>query len=514
MPTETSNDAPERNLLRRHASRRAVLAGGVAAVGVAGAYAVLGDPLALFGSSGSVGAFNALVKGETAAISQESVRISHMLRRTGFGLSRDEYDRFQAMGLQATLDELLNYDRIDDSVAVAAMQKAGEGIGLLPTVTSWLTRMAMTKRPLQEKLALFWHGLLTSQLSVVVDREAMEAQIDLYRQHALDTFPAILKAVWRDRAMMTYLNIEGSERNAPNENYARELMELFALGVGNFSEKDVREAARAFTGWHVPRERGGKEGKYFLKTPVFRPQAYDRGLKTVLGRSGNFGPDEVVDVVVAQPASAQYIVRRLFEFFVYPNPTDAELVPFVEAYTKGDRSIRTTLEAILRSDVFYSPKAYRALVKGPVEYTISAIKAVNGEGQLAELTAGNPRLGGVTGQMGQTLYEPPDVAGWPGNSDWLNASTMFARINFLNTVTGGAPNQRNRNATTAMVPTGLGTTKQALDHFLPLVLDDNISPEMRQLLVNYAGSADANITPEKLRGLVYLLLASPQFHVG
>ena len=453
------------------------------------------------------------VRGDTAAISQESVRINHLLRRTGFGVTRAEYDRYQSMGLQATLDELLNYDRIDDSEAVAAMQKAGEGIGLLPTVTSWLTRMAMTKRPLQEKMTLFWHGLLTSQLSVVVDREAMEAQVDLYRQHALDTFPAILKAVWRDRAMMTYLNIEGSERNAPNENYARELMELFALGVGNFSEKDVREAARAFTGWHVPRERGGREGKYFLKTPVFRPQAYDRGMKTVLGKSGNFGPDEIVDVVVAQPASAQYIVRRLFTFFVYPNPTDADLAPFIDTYTKSDRSIRATVEAMLRSDVFYSPKAYRALVKSPVEYTVGAIKAVNGQRQLGGTDGNQPRLGGVIGQMGQTIYEPPDVAGWPGNTSWLNASTMFARINFLNTVTGGAPNQRNRSATTAIV-TGLGTTKQALDYFLPLVLDDNISPEMRQMLVDYAGGADATLTPEKLRGLVYLVLAAPQFHVG
>jgi len=514
MPPEISTEPSERKLIRRRVSRRALLAGSVIGAQVAGAYAVLGDPLALFGSSGaSDGPVGEAVRGDTKAIFKESVRISHLLRRTGFGVSPAEYDRYQGMGLQATLDELLNYDRIDDSEAVAAMQKAGEGIGLVPTVNSWLTRMAMTKRPLQEKMTLFWHGLLTSQLSVVVDREAMEAQVDIYRQQALGSFPTILKAVWRDPAMMEYLNIDGSERNAPNENYARELMELFALGIGNFSEKDVREAARAFTGWHVPRQRGGREGKYLLKTPVFRPQGFDRGMKTVLGKTGNFSPDDIVDIVVAQPASAQYIVRRLFEFLVYPNPTDAELEPFVEAYTKGDRSIRAAVEAILRSDVFYSPKAYRAFVKSPVEYTIGAIKALNGQGQLEELTAGNPRLGGVTGQMGQTLYEPPDVAGWPGNTSWLNASTMFARINFLNTVTGGAPNRRNPNATPAMGPRGLGTAAQALDHFVPLVLDDNISDEMRQLLVAYAGGADSTLTPEKLRGLIYLVLASPQFHV-
>src|SRR3954447_23003414 len=141
MPPETSADTPNRRLLRGRASRRAVLAGGVAAVGVAGAYAALGDPLALFGTSDSDGEVNPAVRGDTAAISQERVRINHLLRRTGFGVTRPEYDHYQSIGLKATVDELLNYDRIDDSEAVAAMQKAGEGIGLLPTVTSWLARM-------------------------------------------------------------------------------------------------------------------------------------------------------------------------------------------------------------------------------------------------------------------------------------------------------------------------------------------------------------------------------------
>ena len=235
-------------------------------------------------------------------------------------------------------------------------------------------------------MTLFWHGLLTSQLSVVRDRDAMEAQIDLFRQHALDSFPAILKAVSTDPAMMTYLNVDGSERNAPNENYARELMELFALGVGNYTEKDVREAARAFTGWHVPRERGGRENKSSSRRPSSGRSAYDRGTKTVLGKTGNFGPDDIVDIITAQPASAQYIVRRLFTYFVYPNPTDADLEPFVDDLHKANySSIRAAVEAILRSDVFYSPKAYRALVKSPVEYTVGAIKAVNGQAQLTQL---------------------------------------------------------------------------------------------------------------------------------
>ena len=161
------------------------------------------------------------------------------------------------------------------------MQKAGEGIGLLPTVTSWLTRMATTKRPLQEKMTLFWHGLLTSQLSVVADREAMEAQVRPLPPARPRYFPDHPQGRLPRPGDDDLPQHRRQQRNAPNENYARELMELFALGVGNYSEKDVREAARAFTGWHVPRERGGKEGKYFLKTPVFRPQGYDTGHENV-----------------------------------------------------------------------------------------------------------------------------------------------------------------------------------------------------------------------------------------
>jgi uncharacterized protein (DUF1800 family) len=385
--------------------------------------------------------------------------------------------------------------------------------------------MATTKRPLQEKMTLFWHGLLTSQISVVRDPGAMLTQIDFFRQHALDRFPDILKGVSKDPAMMVYLNVENSARAAPNENYARELMELFALGVGNFSEKDVREAARAFTGWQIQRQRGPNPGQIDIMEPVFRPQRYDNGAKTFFGKTGNFGPDDIVDIVVEQPASAKYIVGRLFSFFVYPDPSEADLKPFVEAYTSNGKSIRAVVEALLKSDVFYSPKAYRALVKSPVEFAVGAIKAVNGQARTAELTTAGqgPRFGGAVGAMGQQLYEPPNVAGWPGNAAWLNASTMFARLNFVNGITGGGPQQRQQrpNAPANAAPVNgaasgfeTGTAAQALDHYLPLALDDNVSDDTRRVLLDYAGAPDAQLSTEQLRGLVYLILGSPQFHLS
>src|SRR5262249_26443415 len=149
-----------------------------------------------------------------------------------------------------------------------------------------------------------------------------------------DDFPVMLKAVSVDPAMMTYLNIDGSNKTAPNENYARELMELFSLGVGNYSEMDVREGAKAFTGWQVPRTREDK-GPPKLGVPGFRPQRFDSSNKTFLGKTGNFKPDDIVDIITAQPASASYIVRRLFAFFVWPNPSDEDIKPFVDVYAKN-----------------------------------------------------------------------------------------------------------------------------------------------------------------------------------
>jgi uncharacterized protein (DUF1800 family) len=323
-----------------------------------------------------------------------------------------------------------------------------------------------------------------------------------------------------DPAMMIYLDTAGSQRSAPNENYARELMELFALGEGNYSEDDVREAARAFTGWQVPRTRTDLNA-FILEAPVFRPQQFDSGEKTFLGKTGNFLPDDIVDIVVEQPAAGQYIVRRLFEFFVFPDPSDGEVKPFVDVYERQNKRIGAVIESMLRSDVFYSPKAYRALVKSPIEYAVGAIKAIGGQqliGQYAGagLDRGPRGGGGVLGAMGQVPFEPPNVAGWPGGATWLNSTTMFARLNFIDQLTGGADRQRRRRDQPVPAPiTGnFGTIDQALAHYLPLVLDDNLPEASRQVLLDFAGGSPESLSEGHLRGLVYLVLASPQFHLS
>jgi uncharacterized protein (DUF1800 family) len=499
-------------------TRRALVGGATGAAALAALYAIGGRGL-LSGDDEPASSTGGAAAEEAKALEREEVRISHLLRRAGFGVTRQEYDRYQSMGLDATIDELVNWTTIDDGEAEALAGRIDLTAGNIGApVTWWLMRMANTKRPLQEKMTLFWHGLLTSQISVVRDPAAMVAQNEFFRANAFANFDAILKGISRNPAMMVYLDIAGSVRNAPNENYARELMELFALGVGNYSEQDVREAARAFTGWRIPRQRGDNN-RPILQEPVFAPRMYDNGFKTFLGQTGDFGPDEIVDIIVKQPASAEFITRKLFAHFVYPDPTSEDIAPFVKVYDDSGRSIGAVIEAMLRSDVFYSPRAYRAIVKGPMEYAIGAVKALGLQASVGQtLTAFGGRRdgGGVLATMGQVPLEPPNVAGWPGGASWLNSSTLFSRLNFLNTITaGGATVDRRRTQPQAQQPAlEAGTTAQALANYLPLVLDDNIPDEARQILTDYGGGADATLTAERLRHLVYLVLGSPQFHLA
>jgi uncharacterized protein (DUF1800 family) len=193
----------------------------------------------------------------------------------------------------------------------------------------------------------------------------------------------------------------------------------------------------------------------------------------------------------------------------------------VQAYLGSGKSIGATVEAMLRSEEMYSARAYRAIVRSPTEYAVAALKALGSNGGVAAMIGQN--RGQVFGQMGQTLYEPPNVAGWPGGESWLNSATMFARLNFMNFATGGAPPpaQRGRDgrqqAPQAQQPPAgptLGTAAQALEHYLPMVLDDNVPDEARQVFLDYGGGRDASLSAERLRGLVYLILASPQFHLA
>ncbi|MBM3342675.1 MAG: DUF1800 domain-containing protein [Betaproteobacteria bacterium] len=283
----------------------------------------------------------------------------------------------------------------------------------------WLQEMVATPTPFTEKMVLFWHNHFVSSQQKVRQSQYLYRQNLLFREHALGNFGALLHAIARDPAMVIYLDSASNRKGQPNENFAREVMELFTLGEGHYGERDVKEAARAFTGLGVDPEKGE-----FL----FRPQVHDDGVKTVLGRSGNFDGKAVLDILLEQPQTAEFIVGKLWREFVSPdvNAANAAEVKRIAAVFRDSRyDVRAALRAMLMSDAFYAPQNRATLVKSPVDLVAGTLRQF----QFAATDVAPFAL--VVGRLGQNLFAPPNVRGWPGGEAWINSSTLLARKQFL-----------------------------------------------------------------------------------
>ncbi|NNM92828.1 MAG: DUF1800 family protein, partial [Candidatus Eremiobacteraeota bacterium] len=283
----------------------------------------------------------------------------------------------------------------------------------------------------------------------------------------------------------------------PNENYARELMELFTLGLGAYTEEDVRQAARAWTGYEVFPLRG---------IARYNPRKHDDGIKTFLGHTGAFNGDDIVDIIFEQPQCARFFATSLLNAFLYNDPEDALITQTASLLRKHDYELRPTIGALLRSDVFYSPRAYRALVKSPVEFVVGAHKA-------AGLASIDPRSRGALRQMGQILFFPPNVAGWPGGENWLTSDMTIARDNFLAGLVTGRAIERSWLAN---APTD---ASQAAAAMLASILQGDASASARSDLERYLDGAGSSALgtlsnenfDQRMRGGAYLTMAMPGF---
>jgi hypothetical protein len=375
---------------------------------------------------------------------------AHLYRRAAFGPGREDLIEAVRQGPQGTLDLLLHgmpqaeemLETLVDIGRVAAARDDGGG----QLAGWWLYCMLYGGHPLREKLTLFWHNHFATSIVKVQDPIQMWRQNCLLRAHALGKFRPFLQAMSKDPAMLVWLDSNSNVKGRPNENYARELMELFSLGVGNYSEKDIREAARAFTGWHT-------DGKRF----TFDARSHDGGPKTVLGQTGAWDGGDVVRIVLEQPAVARFLVRKLYYFLISENavPPDALLEPLCESFRKSDYDIAGLVKTMLASRHFYSEHAFRQRIKGPVEYVLGALQAVcrpYSESDREYQQPWQPQvLVGWLGAMGQKLYAPPNVKGWPGGPAWLNTSTVLERANFAGALAMGSlwTNQLPRPAAAA-----------------------------------------------------------------
>jgi hypothetical protein len=359
---------------------------------------------------------------------------AHLYRRAAFGASRADLLQAERLGHQGTLDLLLRgrsgTEEVQEALSDAGRVAARQGID--PLRGWWLYGMLHTGHPLREKLTLFWHNHFATSDVKVQSAALMFRQNELLRAHALGKFGPFLQAMSKDPAMLTWLDSNRNVKGKPNENYARELMELFSLGVGNYTERDVREAARAFTGWHTD------HGDF-----KFNAGAHDDGTKTVLGQTGTWDGSDVVRIVLTQQAAARFLVRKLYHFLVSEtaSPSDALLEPLCEAFRRSDYDVAALVRTMLASRHFYSAHAFRQRVKSPVEYVLGAVQAVYlraAEGEADYRPLPPQVLVARVSAMGQRLFAPPNVKGWPGGRDWLNTSTVLERDNFAEALAMGS----------------------------------------------------------------------------
>ena len=361
----------------------------------------------------------------------------HLLNRSGFAASDAEIKSFATLSRVDAVDRLLKAATstaatpppgwADEApIAPAQRQKMSQEERMAEQRRNlehgfelrewWFREMLTTASPLSEKMTLFWHNhFATSQQKVRFAPLIYQQNVTL-RRNALGNFGTMLHEIARDPAMLIYLDGANSRKDQPNENFAREVMELFTLGEGHYSEQDIKEAARAFTGWSIDRDTG----KF-----MFRRGIHDYGNKTVFGRRGNFEGDQILDMLLAKPETAQFITRKLWREFISPTPDELEVKRMAATFQSSGYNIAKLMRTILTSDAFYAPENRAALIKSPVEFVVGTLKTF-------EIEAPNLRpFVLASALLGQNLFTPPNVKGWPGGETWINTATLLGRKQLL-----------------------------------------------------------------------------------
>ncbi|MBK8914852.1 MAG: DUF1800 domain-containing protein [Phycisphaerales bacterium] len=488
---------------------------------------------------------------------------AHLLRRAAFGGTPEQVERLHLGGLDAAVASMLQRSGDDYTPPQPAIdpilrepadratlrvlsederreqqqkRQMAERRSIEEVRLWWLDRLAHSPYPAEEKLVLFWHGHFTSGVREVRNAIFMKEQNEMLRSKALGNFRDLLIAVSKDRAMLVYLDNARNVKRSPNENYARELLELFTLGLGNYSEGDVKAAARAFTGW-------GFDQDGF----VFRRDQHDFDEKSFLGRKGRWDGDEVIDIILTRNECSQFLSRKLLSFYVRPDPPRSLVNAFAVVIRRNKYDIRASLDALFRSQAFYHADSLGCLIKSPTELLIGAVRQF--ELPLVDLFGAERALAG----MGQELMQPPNVKGWDGGEKWINTATLFNRYNVVSSLLRGdtsAAGRRfraqagedNDEQTGAMktmsaqsrIAAGkpvaydplkslrgaVTTPEQIVDFYVRHLLATSLPSIKREQLIDYVRgsggefSLSAPGTAERIRTLVQLLTATPEYQLN
>jgi uncharacterized protein (DUF1800 family) len=379
----------------------------------------------------------------------------------------------------------------------------------------WIKHLIRTTQPLVEKMTLFWHNHFATGLDKVGNPRLMHLQNQLFRKYALGNFRQLLHEIAMDPAMLIWLDGVENTKQAPNENFAREVMELFALGPGNYTEKDVQEGARAFTGWTLTEIVNPDCVRY--RDPFrFDVNTHDYGMKTFLGVTGRLNGHQVIEIILQQPAAPRFLAKKLLRYFVTDDPDDAMVERTARSLLLYDWEIRPVLRSLFESDFFQSDRAPFALIKSPVEYVVGFCK------QLSIADPNGDTLAQWTKLMGQELFNPPSVKGWGSGLQWINNFTYLTRYNFVqdrlrqkDSLTTDALIDIARQNDSTRPEEAAGNFAQRLGP-LPVFAD-----EINQLstylqtdsnLKQTTFTLDSPTSDTKLRGLIQLLAALPQYH--
>jgi uncharacterized protein (DUF1800 family) len=451
----------------------------------------------------------------TAPPDDERRRVARLFARAGFGASVEEIDQAAAKGYAAAVEALLAFPpaatRPDEvtvlSLEAAAPANESEAFGMAAYQRWWLDRMSATRFPLEEKLTLYWHNHFATGFSKVRRPKAMLAQNRLLRDNAGGNFRALCNALTGDAAMLIWLDGNTNQKINPNENYGREFMELFTLGRDRYTQEDVRQAARAFTGYTTD-----GQGR-----PLYHPELHDDGEKTILGQTGKWGPADVTDIVLDRhpdgPVAARYVAARLARFLYKPDPEPEVVDAMAAAFRDSNYEIKAMVRALLLRPEFSDGPG--VTIKSPAEYVAGTMRLLHLTGAITP--PDQPRrkafdeMAAACGDMSQELFEPPDVSGWKGGAAWANTAATLARYNFaarigklvtdnaVRTVLDSAGGQPRDTAPLWMNRLGLLTllpsTQAALDRYLE---------------ASTAAKTDAGV---RTRGVLTLLLASPDFNL-
>ncbi len=421
----------------------------------------------------------------------------HLYRRAACGATWEQLQQALSDGPQRTIDKLLKpqaevvafntkYDQYETSTTSISDLRAW-----------WLRRMIQTPHPLLEKMTLFWHSHFATSGSAVQNVSLMRQHIRLLRRQALGSFGILLEGVSRDPAVFLWLGADANRKALPNDNFVRPFMETFTIGPDHCTEKDIQEAARAFTGWFVLRGQ--------LR---YIPREQDDGVKHILGREGDFTSDDVVRILLEQPATSRRVVRKLYRWLISETeePNADLIVPLSESFAK-DYNVLGLTEKMLRSNLFFSSAAYRQRIKSPVEFALGVVKGLEG-------VVSTTHLAQDLAALGQNLYYPPTVKGWTGGRYWMDSASVVGRYNLaLALLRDSGPYEKKLNPRIVVEKYACSTVESASKLLLELFLQGDVDPGVREMLSKTIRTKGDG-SDASLRRFTHGVITLPEFHLA